>query len=257
MFRRATDAVAWLAVGFLLAPLVAVMGASVSDTPFVAFPPEGFTLRWYALLLQRTDFLQSFLQSVLIAVLCTVAATLLGVPAAVGLHRRASPWVGALLLSPLVLPTIVTGVALLQFYYLVNFDAPLAGLVIGHVVITTPYVVRTVAAGLARSDPAIAEAAESLGAGAARVLLRVTLPAAASSILAAVIFVFITSFDQATVSIFLAGPDLVPLPVRILNSIEFAVEPTVAAVATLLIVFAFALVALLQRLLGLDRAFSG
>ena len=138
----------------------------------------------------------------------------------------------------------------------IDVDAPFAGLVIGHIVITIPYVVRTVGAGLVRLDPAIEEAAESLGAGTARTLLRVTLPAIGPSILAAVIFVFITSFDQATVSIFLSGPDMMPLPVRILNYIEFAVDPMVAAVSALLIVFAFALVAVLQKVLGLDRAFN-
>lgn len=258
MFQRAMDAAAWTVLVFLLLPLLAIIGASVSDTPYVAFPPVGFTLRWYSLLLQRTDLLGSFRDSVVIAVLCTIAATVLGVLAAAGLHRqvRARAALQAFLLSPLILPTVVTGVALLQFYYLIDLDAPFTGLLIGHVVITVPYVVRTVGAGLLRLDPAIPEAAESLGATPARVLLRVTLPAVAPSILAAVIFVFVTSFDQATVSLFLSGPGVVPLPVRILNLIEVGMDPAIAAVSTLLILFAFALVALLQRLLGLDRAFD-
>jgi putative spermidine/putrescine transport system permease protein len=257
--RRALDVVAWLVVAFLLFPLIAIVAGSVTETPYVAFPPQGFTLRWYAMLMHRPDFLDAFITSVAVALLCTLAATGLGVLAAVGLHRLDFPGRGAIqafLLSPLVLPTIVTGVALLQFYYLIDFDAPFIGLVIGHIVITIPYVVRTVGAGLVRLNPALEEAAESLGAGGLRILARVTLPAVAPSILAAVIFVFITSFDQATVSIFLSGPDMMPLPVRILNYIEFAVDPMVAAVSALLILFAFGLVAVLQRLLGLDRAFN-
>jgi putative spermidine/putrescine transport system permease protein len=249
--RRALDVVAWLVVAFLLFPLIAIVAGSVTETPYVAFPPQGFTLRWYAMLMHRPDFLDAFITSVAVALLCTLAATGLGVLAAVGLHRLDFPGRGAIqafLLSPLVLPTIVTGVALLQFYYLIDFDAPFIGLVIGHIVITIPYVVRTVGAGLVRLNPALEEAAESLGAGGLRILARV--------ILAAVIFVFITSFDQATVSIFLSGPDMMPLPVRILNYIEFAVDPMVAAVSALLILFAFGLVAVLQRLLGLDRAFN-
>jgi putative spermidine/putrescine transport system permease protein len=157
-------------------------------------------------------------------------------------------------MSPLVLPTIVTGVALLQFYYLIDMAEALPGLLIGHVLITIPYVIRTVGAGLAGLDPAIEEVSSSLGAGAMRTLLKVTIPAIAPSIMAAMIFVFITSFDEATVSIFLAAPDLMPLPVRIYSYIDFAVDPMVAAVSTLLIVFAFGIIALLQRLLGLDRA---
>ena len=259
MVDKVIDWLGWLVVLFILGPLVVIIGGSFTETPYVAFPPVGFTLRWYEQLLHRGDFLQSFLVSVGLAALCCVGAMALGVTAAIGLHRHgvaASPLFRAFLMSPLVLPTIVTGVALLQFYYLIDLDAPLSGLLIGHVLITIPYVIRTVGAGLVGLDPAIEEAANSLGAGGMRTLLLVTLPAIAPSIMAAVIFVFITSFDQATVSIFLAGPDLMPLPVRIYTYIDFAVDPMVASVSTLLILFAFGLIALLQKLLGLNPATS-
>ena len=254
---RMLGAVAWLVVAFILGPLVVIVGGSFTETPYVAFPPVGFTWRWYEQLMHRPDFLRSFLVSVVLATLCCVFAMALGVSAVIGLHRNGftgSRVFRGFLLSPLVLPTIVTGVALLQFYYLIDLDAPMTGLLIGHVLITVPYVVRTVGAGLVGLDPAMEEAAASLGAGAGRTLLRVVLPAVAPSIMAAVIFVFITSFDQATVSIFLAGPDLMPLPVRIYTYIDFAVDPMVASVSTLLILFAFGIIALLQKALGLDRA---
>lgn len=258
MLDRLIGAAGWLVVLFILGPLVVIVGGSFTETPYVAFPPQGFTLRWYEQLVHRGDFLQSFLLSVALATLCSVAAMGLGVAAVIGLQRGLGRGGGrlyrAFLMSPLVLPTIVTGVALLQFYYLLDLDAPFTGLLIGHVLITIPYVIRTVGAGLVGLDPAIEEAANSLGAGGLRTLLRVTLPAIAPSIMAAVIFVFITSFDQATVSIFLAGPDMMPLPVRIYNYIDFAVDPMVASVSTLLILFAFGVILLLQRLLGLDRA---
>jgi len=254
---KAINIVGWLVVAFILSPLVIIMGGSFTETPFVAFPPVGLTLKWYAQLAQRGDFFDSFVTSIVLAVLCCVVAMALGVAAALGLHNQkftGRTLLRGLLMSPLVLPTVVTGVALLQFYYLIDMDAPLAGLLIGHVLITIPYVIRTVGAGLVGLDPAMEEAASSLGAGALRTLLKVTLPAIAPSMLAATIFVFITSFDQATVSIFLSSPDVTPLPVRIYNYIDFAVDPMVAAISTLLIIFAFALIALLQKLLGLDRA---
>ena len=257
MLDRLIDAAGWLVVLFILGPLIIIIGGSFTETPYVAFPPTGFTLRWYEQLMHRRDFLDSFVISVVLAALCSLCAMVLGTAAVVGLHRHrvtGSRLFRGFLMSPLVLPTIVTGVALLQFYYLIDMDAPLTGLLIGHVLITIPYVVRTVGAGLQGLDPAMEEAASSLGAGGLRTLLKVTLPAIAPSIMAAVIFVFITSFDQATVSIFLAGPDVMPLPVRIYNYIDFAVDPMVAAVSTLLIVFAFGVIALLQKLLGLDRA---
>lgn len=260
MLDRILGAVAWLVVAFILGPLVVIVGGSFTTTPYVAFPPVGFTWRWYEQLMHRPDFLRSFGISVLLAVLCCVVAMALGVSAVVGLHRHGfagSRLFRGFLMSPLVLPTIVTGVALLQFYYLIDLEAPLGGLLIGHVLITVPYVVRTVGAGLVGLDPSIEEAASSLGAGSMRALFRVVLPAIAPSMMAAVIFVFITSFDQATVSIFLAGPEMMPLPVRIYTYIDFAVDPMVAAVSTLLIVFAFGLIAVLQRVLGLDRAVVG
>ncbi len=257
MLDKALDILGWLVVLFILGPLIVIIGGSFTETPYVAFPPAGFTLRWYEQLLHRGDFLQSFLISIVLAVLCSLCAMALGVAAVIGLHRHGvtgQRLFRAFLMSPLVLPTIVTGVALLQFYYLIDMDAPLTGLLIGHILITIPYVCRTVGAGLVGLDPALEEAAGSLGAGGLRILFRVTLPAIAPSIMAAMIFVFITSFDQATVSIFLAGPDVMPLPVRIYTYIDFAVDPMVAAVSTLLIIFAFGLIALLQKVLGLDRA---
>ena len=260
MFLRFTHGFAWLVILFILSPLVIIIGGSFTETAYVAFPPQGFTLRWYEQLIHRQDFLEAFLFSLALAALCAAGAMVLGVLAAVGLHRHAffaRPLFRSFLMSPLVLPTIVTGVALLQFYYIIDLGAPMLGLLIGHVLITIPYVIRTVGAGLVGLDAAIEEAAMSLGAGTLRVLARVTLPAIAPSMVAAAIFVFITSFDQATVSIFLTGPGVMPLPIRIYSYIEFAVDPMIAAVSTFLILFAFAMIALLQKLLGLDRAFCG
>ena len=257
MLDRLIDTLGWLVVLFILAPLVIIIGGSFTETPYVAFPPTGFTLRWYEQLMHRRDFLDSFITSLILASLCSLCAMALGTSAVIGLHRHgfaARRLFRAFLMSPLVLPTIVTGVALLQFYYLIDVDAPLTGLLIGHILITIPYVVRTVGAGLVGLDPALEEAAESLGAGPLRTLLKITIPAIAPSMMAALIFVFITSFDQATVSIFLAGPGIEPLPVRIYAYIDFAVDPMIAAVSTLLILFAFAVIAALQKLLGLNRA---
>ncbi len=257
MLDKVLDAAGWVVVLFILGPLVVIIGGSFTETPYVAFPPVGFTWHWYARLLHRRDFLDSFAISVVLAASCSIVAMALGGAAVIGLHRHG--FTGrdafrAFLMSPLVLPTIVTGVALLQFYYLVDVDVPMAGLLVGHVLITIPYVIRTVGAGLAGLDPALGEAAGSLGAGVVRTLVRVTLPAISPSIVAAAIFVFITSFDQATVSIFLSGPGVMPLPVRIYNYIDFAVDPMVASVSTLLILFAFGAIGLLQTLLGLNQA---
>jgi len=260
MFDRVLKLAAWLTVIFLLGPLIVIVGASFTTTPYVAFPPQGFTLKWYQQLLGKPDFMQSFVDSLVLGVCATAGAAAVGIPAAIGLHHggiRARAALRSFVLAPLTLPTIVTGVALLQFYYAIDLDAPLAGLLVGHMLITIPFYVRTVGAALLSLDPAMLEAAESLGAGVMRTHLKVTLPAIAPSILAATTFVFITSFDQVTISVFLSGPDLMPLPIRIYNYIEFAVDPMVAAISAVLIVLSFAIVAAMQRLLGLNRAFIG
>lgn len=259
MIDRIFNFVAWIVVAFLLAPLIVIVGGSVTEKPYVNFPPTGFTLQWYRQLMERGDFLQSFIDSLLLALACTVVASVIGVMAALGLRR--ATFAGrqafeAFVMSPLVLPTVISGVALLQFYFLVSMDLPFIGLLIGHVLITIPYVVRTVGGGLLGLDPAIEEAAESLGAHPLSILRKVTLPGIAPSLIASTIFVFITSFDQVTISIFLSSAERVPLPIRIYNYIDYSIDPMVAAVSTLLILFAFVVIAALERLLGLEKAFG-
>lgn len=259
MFDRCIDGLGWLVILFILGPLAVIVGGSFTTTPYLSFPPTGLTLRWYAQLLTHGEFLVSFFDTIEIAVACTLAATLLGVLAAFGLHRhsgRGRESLRAIVMSPLILPTIVTGVTLMQFFNRIALLPSLLALIIGHTLITIPYVVRTVGAALVGFNQSIEEAAESLGAGALRVILRITIPAVTPAILSSLIFVFVTSFDQVTVSIFLSTADVMPLPVRIYNYIDYSIDPMAAAVSTLLILFGFFLVWVFQKLLGLDRAFG-
>lgn len=260
MFPRLLALAATAVVLFLLLPLVVIVGASFTTTQYVTFPPLGFTLHWYRELLARADFIAAFRTSVILGLLATTGAALIGIPAAIGLRHAGLPGralLRGIVMAPLTLPTIVTGVALLQFYYAIDLDAPLAGLLIGHMLIITPFCVRTVGAAIEALDPAIPEAAESLGAGPWRIHLRVTLPAIAPSITAAMAFMFVTSFDQVTLSVFLAGPEIVPLPVRLYTYIEFAIDPMLAAASTSLIILAVVVVVLCQRIAGLDRGLFG
>ncbi|MFN8703024.1 MAG: ABC transporter permease [Rhodospirillales bacterium] len=258
--NRVISFTAWVVVAFLMAPLIVVIGGSFTQSAYVAFPPHGFSLKWYAQLLERNDFFASFNESLIIGIAATFGAVGLGVPAAIGLSRgpfRGREFLRGFVMSPLVLPTVITGIALLQFYRMVDTDLPLLQIVIGHIVITLPYIVRTVGAGLQLLPPNIEEAAESLGASPIRTLLKVTLPSIAPSVLVGTIFVFIISFDQVTISIFLSSADVMPLPIRIYSYIEFAIDPMVAAVSTVLIAFSYLLVIILEKAFGLDRVFGG
>lgn len=263
--RRALDL--WTAgvLVFLLGPLAIIVAGSFTPGAHVVFPPEGFSLDWYRKLLERDDFLEAFVDSVILAAGATTAATIIGTLAALSVARRGESgreFLRGFFMAPLILPTIVTGVALFQFSRDPEFGSVLipgnwAALMVGHTLITVPYVVRTVGAALVAFDRSLQEAAESLGAGPIRVLFTVIMPAIAPAMLVSVIFCFIVSFDQVTISIFLTGPDVTTLPIRIYNYIEFAIDPMVAAVSTLLILFAYALVLLLERAFGLDRVFGG
>jgi putative spermidine/putrescine transport system permease protein len=258
--NRAVSIAAWAVVAFLMAPLIVVVGGSFTESAYVAFPPQGFSLKWYAQLLERKDFFASFKESLVIGVAATLGAVGLGVPAAIGLSRgpfRGRAFLKAFVMSPLILPTVITGIALLQFYRTLDTDLPLLQIVIGHIVITVPYIVRTVGAGLQLLPANIEEAAESLGAGPIRTLVKVTLPSIAPSVLVGTIFVFIISFDQVTISIFLSSADAMPLPIRIYSYIEFAIDPMVAAVSTVLILFSYLLVVVLEKAFGLDQVFGG
>lgn len=259
MGRALLNTSAALVVLFLLGPLLFVIGGSFTTTKYLTFPPVGFTLDWYQRLLGHRDLLDAFIVSTVVASAACILATVIGTITAVALHQTSSrmrEYLSAFVTSPLVLPTVVTGVALYSFFQDIQFNGPWTWLIIGHTIITIPYVVRNVGAALMELDPACVEAAMGLGAGWSRIMWSVITPIVAPAILVSALLVFIVSFDQVTVSIFLATPDTTPLPVRIYSYLEFGLDPMVAAVSTLMILFAYVLVAVIERVFGLHRMFG-
>lgn len=259
MVRTLISVIALLSVVFLIAPLLIIVASSFTETDFVTFPPRGFTLRWYVEAMVTGGFVAALFDSLMIAAATMLGAALIGVPCALGVRMgstRTQTILRSMIMAPLILPAIVSGIALLQIYYASGLDAPLFGIIVGHILITVPFFIRTLAAGLESVPVSILEAAESLGASRSRVLFRVLLPSIVPSICAGLAFVFIVSFDEVTMSIFFSNPDVMPLPIRIFNYIEFSVEPVIAAISTILILSSFLLVTLLQRFLGIERAFA-
>lgn len=244
------------AVAFLMLPVVVVVFASFSATAYLAIPPQGWTLRWFVQVLADPTYLGAILLSLKLAAVATFVATLLAIPACYALHHRWVPFadgISAFLLSPLIFPAVVIGVALLQYMSLLGLRGNFAILALAHVVIVTPYVVRTTLAGLAGLDPTLEEAARVLGANRLVAFLRIVLPRLRMSMLAGVIFAFITSFDEATVTLFLPPPGQATLPVAIFSAIDLGVDPSIAAISTLLIIATIALLALAERLGGARR----
>jgi putative spermidine/putrescine transport system permease protein len=239
---------------FILAPLLVTVAISISDTPYVVFPPRGFTLSWYSKVLQDADFQASLSFSSVLAVGATAGALLLGVPAAFAVTRHQFPGRGAVsaaLLSPLVFPVLITGVALLQLFAIMRSDStPLPMLV------TTPYVVRTVSASLTLADTTLEDAARTLGAGRWRVFRRITIPQIAPGLVAGALFAFMVSFDNFPISLWLADAQHNPIPLLVFQMIGNVFEPSIAAISTLMMVLAMAIVVVLERITGLRRAMA-
>jgi putative spermidine/putrescine transport system permease protein len=223
---------------YLLAPVLVVAATAFTTTAYPVFPPQGFTLRWFEAVLTSRELLEAMRTSTILAAASTVIATVLGTLAALGLARgrfRGQQALSAMFLSPIFFPAIVLGLALLIFYTRVGLAGTLGGMIAAHAVLTTPFVIRMVTASLSEFDPAVEEAAENLGASALRTFFLVTLPLIRPGVVAGAVFAFILSFDELVVSLFLAGPGLQTLPIRIFTALEYSSRPDVSAVSTLLI----------------------
>lgn len=247
-------------VAFIAAPLVAVGLVSFTDKAYLSMPFDGASLRWYAALLDAPAFLHAFQISLALGAASATIAIILAVPAALALSRldfRGREAINALLLSPLLIPHVVLGVAFLRFFGGIGLYGTLVGLIMAHVVIVLPYALRLTIATASGMDPRLEQAAASLGARPFPVFRRITLPIILPGVVSGWILAFLTSFDELTMTAFLASPSTVTLPVRLYLHIEETIDPMVASVSTLLIVGALALMLVIDRVYGLDRVFVG
>jgi putative spermidine/putrescine transport system permease protein len=228
-----------LIVLFLLAPIIVVVATAFTTTAYPLFPPQGFTLKWFERFLDMTEFTDAVQRSTILALASTAIASVLGTFSALALTRWRGPGrqaITSLMLSPIMFPAIVLGLALLVFYSQIGLAGTFTGLVIAHSLVTTPFVIRLVMASLTEFDPAVEEAARNLGAGWWRTFWQVTLPLIRPGVLAGAVFAFILSFDELVITLFLAGPGMATLPVRIYTFVEYSSAPTISAISTTLLV---------------------
>jgi putative spermidine/putrescine transport system permease protein len=245
---------------FLLAPILVVIVVSFGDAAYLQFPPRRLSLRWYTDLGEYPDFVRSFWLSLGLALATTAASGALGILGAFALVRHRFPGrdlLGALVMAPAALPGLVTGIALLQFFSLFRTEPSFWRLLLGHVVVTLPYTVRSVAAVLAGLDRSLEDAARGLGAGPWAATRLVTLPLIKPGVIAGAVFTFVLSFDNVVVSIFLTTPRLVPLPIQIYNYVESSARPIIASISTLQIAVIVAMLLLAERLVGFSRHYVG
>jgi len=241
-------------VAFLLLPIVIVVIFALNPTPYIAFPPVGVTTRWFVKFFTSPEFMNALWLSLRVAVIVVVLSTTIGALCALGIARGNLPGtrlLTTLFLSPLMLPAILTGLALFQVFMLAGIGRPVWGLVVGHTLVAVPYVLRTTLAVLQNFDRRVEEAAAMLGASPSRVFYEVTLPLIRPGVIAGGIFAFIVSFDQLPISLFLVVPNGETLPVVLLNYIRYDLDGAIAAASTVSILFALSAVLLLERIIGL------
>lgn len=237
----------------LLAPTIVVVGMSFTGGGILAFPPDGFSLRWYANFLSSPAWTNGLLTSSQVALGTTVLATVLGTMAAVAIVRGKFPFakaVNAFLFSPMIVPLVVIALGMYLTYGRVHIAGNIGGLIVAHTTLAIPFVVINVVAGLRTVDWDLALAARSLGASPWQTFARVIVPIVRPSILTGALFAFMTSWDELVVAIFLTSPVAKTLPVVMWEQVRSYVDPTIAAVATMLTlvtVVLFVLVAVLGR----------
>ncbi|MCG5217870.1 ABC transporter permease [Streptosporangium sp. KLBMP 9127] len=244
---------------FLIAPVLVTVASSLTTTRYVTFPPQGFTLRWYAEVFRKEEFLSSFVLSVGVALAAAAVSAVVGLACGLAIHRYRFPGRAALegvLASAFAVPTIVLGIGLLQWFAQMGLASSPFTLLLAHLVLTVPYTVRLVLAGLAGLDRSAEKAAAGLGAAPFLVFWHVTLPAVRGPLIGGAFFAFITSFDDLTVALFVVTTDLQTLPVRIFNYMQYDYDPTVTAIGTLMVLFAAVAVVVIERFVGVAKLFG-
>jgi putative spermidine/putrescine transport system permease protein len=247
---------------FILLPIVMIVWVSFFSNEIIAFPPDGYTLAWYANIFRQATFVRGFATSFEVALVAMASGLVAGALASVALVRLR--FVGRdvlanLLLAPLIVPGIVAGTAIYIFYIQIDLAlglelaGTLPGLVLAHIAITIPWTVRLISASLVGIDPAVEEAARNLGATAMTTFWRVTLPLIRPGLIAAALFGFITSFGNLEMTLFLVGPGRTTLPIAILQYLTFNLDPTIAAVSVVQIVIIGTAIMITDRFVNLSR----
>lgn len=245
---------------FILAPLLVVIGVSFTGEGYLALPLNGLSLRWWRAIGDNPRFLESFWFSLRLGVTAATLSALIAVPAALAIARWCFPGRGALvaiLASPLMIPHVVLGVAFLRFFSTAGITGSFFWLALTHVVVVMPYALRLVLASATGLDRDAEKAALSLGANRATAFRRIVLPLILPGVVGGWMLAFIQSFDELTMTVFVATPGTTTLPVAMYNQIANTIDPLVASVSTVLIAGTLVLMVLLDRIVGLDRVLIG
>jgi len=242
---------------FLLLPVLVIIPLSFNHGSMLLYPMDSLSLRWYEALFHSDEWARATTNSFIVAPAATALATVLGTLAAAGLHRaqfRGKGLLMAILISPMIVPLVVTGLGIYLFFAPYGLVNSYTGLILALAAIGAPFVVTTVSATLQGFDPNLLRASYSLGASPMLTFFRVTLPIIAPGVIAGALFAFATAFDEIVITLFLAGPEQITLPRQMFTGIRENISPIIAAVATILILFSTALLLVLEWLRGRAQA---
>ncbi len=241
---------------FLIFPIIVILPLSFNAEPYftftkemLSFDPAGYSLRWYQDLLGSEEWMNSIRNSFFISIMSTIIATTLGTLAALGLSRRQMPargFITAVLISPMIVPLIITAAALFSFYARIDLSQTFFSIIMAHVVLGTPFVVITVTAALASFDEQLIRASSSLGANQTTTFFKVILPLVLPGVISGALFAFVTSLDEVVVVLFLAGPEQTPMTVRMFSGLREEISPTILAIATILVGISVVLLSTLE-----------
>ena len=249
-----------LFVVFLLAPIVVVCLVAFTPEGFLSIPTHTWSLRWFRAIARYPAFINAFWTSLWLGALSSTIAVALSVPAALAIARhefRGRDAVTALFLSPLMIPHVVLGIAFLRFFTQVGLGGRFTGLLLAHVVIVFPFALRLTLASAIGLDRRIEQAAISLGAEGASVFRRITWPLILPGVASGFVLAFIQSFDEVTMTIFIAAPGTETLPVRMFAHIQDSIDPLVTSVSASVIGLTVLFLFVIDRLYGLERLLAG
>lgn len=254
-FERAvslgTRAFTALGLIFLMAPILVVIPLSFNSERFLSYPIPGFSLRWYESLLASQAWRDALVNSMIVAVSTTTAAVFIGGLAAIGLHRlkgRLESFLTAILISPMMIPGVVTALALYLFFAPLGISGTYSGIILAHTLLGIPFVVITLSAALVGFDANLMRAAQSLGASNLTCIRRIMLPIMLPGVVSSALFVFVTSFDEFIVTLFLASAKQRTLPLQMWTGVRDDVTPAIFAAATLFILVSFSMLVCVEIL---------
>lgn len=248
----------FLVFAFMMAPLIVVVITAFGTTRHVMFPPKGFTLKWFADAVQNREFIESIFLSLRLSILSVFVSCILGTMVSLYFWKGGSRFKGlweSVFLSPIVVPTVISAVALLQYFAMFGFISTFWRLTLAYIAIEIPYVIRSVTASLAGLDASFEEASLVLGATPLKTLFKVTLPCVKGGILAGAIFSFVVAFDEAVIVMFIRNSRTITYPLRLYSYITESFTPLISAFATIFIILSFVVIVIIEKTIGLDKMY--